>query len=102
LILAERSRFEDVNGSCAHCVHWMYVILFAWEHTGPRDWTYTSSVEDSWEGSCSASTGMCKIIQYCNFMAEITLVFMHSLRNVHEMKAYKAGHGCLSVRMIQP
>lgn len=64
LIIAERSRFEDFNSSCAHCVHWMYVCLLAWEHTGPRDWTYTTFAEDSGEGSCSASTGLCKIIQY--------------------------------------
>jgi hypothetical protein len=26
---------------------------------------------------------------------------MHSLHDVHEMNAYRAGHVCLSVRMIQ-
>lgn len=58
LIIAERSRFEDLNSSCAHCIHWMYVSLLSWKYVGTRDWAHTTSVKDGRESSCSVSTGL--------------------------------------------
>lgn len=37
LVITERPRFEDLNSSCAHCIHSVYVSLLSWKYIGTRD-----------------------------------------------------------------